>query len=340
MCGDATRVRQFLFRAAENQNVLRPDPESSYMRTGTLAALAATILLVSPAERVGAQTVAQATVPLIVEGNRPFIELTFRKPDGSVRKARFLIDTGGGGFLITEPLAHDLGLTWGPEIHEEGSKFAVVVSAPEVSVGDFRLDLNPKRTLVLIGASSSLPSTAPGHADGTIPGHVLAQYDIVFDYPGAMFTIARPSTLTHRGMELQMPVSKRSGFPRTEVVVDDTTYGLMIDTGASNTMVSEVALKAWGGSHPDWPRYPGAYGDAAMLGGQALETLFLPGAEWGSIHLEKFGVVSQHAGVFERYMSGMMAAPIIGSLAGNVLKSYRIELDYPDQRLYVSESGK
>jgi hypothetical protein len=130
MCGDATRVRQFLFRAAENQNVLRPDPESSYMRTGTLAALAATILLVSPAERVGAQTVAQATVPLIVEGNRPFIELTFRKPDGSVRKARFLIDTGGGGFLITEPLAHDLGLNWGPKYRKRAR------SSPWSSVTD------------------------------------------------------------------------------------------------------------------------------------------------------------------------------------------------------------
>ena len=310
------------------------------MRIRTLAALAATVILASQAGRLGAQAITQATVPLVVEGNRPFIELTFRKADGTVRKARFLIDTGGGGFLITEPLARDLGLRWGPVMHEEGSEFAVVASPPEVSVGTFRLDLNPERTLVVIGASTTLPRTAPGHADGTIPGHVLAQYDIVFDYPRAEFTIARGSTLTHHGMELPMPVGKPAGFPRTEIVVNDTTYGLLIDTGASNTMVSEVALKAWGASHPDWPRYPGAYGDAAMLGGQALETLFLPGAEWGSIHLAKFGVVSQHEGVFERYMSGMMAAPIIGSLAGNVLKLYRIELDYPDQRLYVSEGGK
>ncbi len=317
------------------------------MRIRTLAALAAlatAAVLIPAAARVGAQAVApvvaQATVPLIVEGNRPFIELSFHKPDGSVRKARFLIDTGGGGFLITEPLARDLGLRWGATTHEEGSEFAVVIDAPQVDVGNFRLKLNPQRTLVVIGTSSTLPRTAPGHADGTIPGHVLAQYDLVFDYPGKQFTIAQPHVLTHRGMERPMPVSKAAGFPRTEIVVNDTTYGLLIDTGASNTMVSEVALKAWGGSHPDWPRYPGAYGDAAMLGGQALETLFLPGAEWGSIHLAKFGVVSQHAGVFERYMSEMMAAPIIGSLAGNVLKSYRIELDYPDQRLYVSEGGR
>ena len=303
----------------------------------TLAALAATAILLPHPKCIGAQAVTHATVPLIVEGNRPFIELTFHKPDGSVRKARFLIDTGGGGFLITEPLARDLGLRWGSTTHEEGEDLAVVVGSPEVSVGDFRLKLNPQRTIVVIGKSSTLPPTAPGYADGTIPGHVLAQYDVVFNYPDEEFTIARPGVLTHRGTEIPMPVSSPSGFPRTEITVDDTTYGLLIDTGASNTMVSEVVLKAWGSSHTNWPRYAGAHGDAAMLGGQALETLILPRAQWGSVHLAKFSVVSQHKGVFERWMSGMMSAPIVGSLAGNVLKSYRIELDYANKRLYISE---
>ncbi|MEO7218590.1 MAG: hypothetical protein ABI026_10385 [Gemmatimonadaceae bacterium] len=310
------------------------------MRIHTLAALAATAILIPTAGRLDGQAIAQATVPLLVEGNRPFIELTFHKPDGSVRKARFLIDTGGGGFLITEPLARDIGLHWGPTMREEGAEFAVIDAPPETDVGNFRLNLNPQRTLVVIGASSTLSPAAPGHADGTIPGHVLAQYDVVFDYPAGKFTIADPGTMPHRGVQLPMTVGPRSGFPRTEIVVDGKTYGLLIDTGASFTMVSEVVLKAWGASHPDWPRYTGAYGDAATLGGQTLETMFLPGALWGSLQLAKFGVVSQHEGVFERYMSGMMAAPIIGSLAGNVLKFYRIELDYADQRLYISEGGK
>ncbi|MEO7042885.1 MAG: aspartyl protease family protein, partial [Gemmatimonadaceae bacterium] len=283
------------------------------MRIRAFAAVAASAILL-PAGCDRAPTISQATVPLIVEGDRPFVELTFHKPDGSVRKARFLIDTGGGGFLITEPLAHDLGLRWGPVTHEEGSQFGVVVGSPDARVGDFRLNLNPERTLVVVGASTTLPPAAPGHAEGTIPGHVLAQYDVVFDYPAKEFTIARPSSLTHRGVQLPMPVSKPAGFPRTEVVVDGTTYGFLIDAGASNTMVSETVLKAWGGRHPDWPRYTGAHGEAAMLGGQALETLSLPGAQWGSIQLSNFDVVSQRAGVFERYMTGMMSAPIIGSL--------------------------
>jgi hypothetical protein len=57
-------------------------------------------------------------------------------------------------------------------------------------------------------------------------------------------------------------------------------------------MVSEALLKAWGRDHTDWPRHPGAYGEAATLGGQTLETMFLPGGNWQSHKLEEFGVVS------------------------------------------------
>jgi hypothetical protein len=98
-----------------------------------------------------------------------------------------------------------------------------------------------------------------------------------------------------------------------------------------------VVLKAWGQRHPDWPRYPGAFGEAATLGGQTLETMILPQGRWGPFTLGEVGVTSQREGTFERYMSGMMRGAIVGSLAGNVLKSFRIELDYAHERLYLSQ---
>ena len=278
----------------------------------------------------------QVTVPLLVEGHRPFVELTFAKPDGSIRAARFLVDSGGGGFLLCEPLARDLGLEWGETTREEGQEFAQIKSAPKALVGGLQLDLNPDRVAVVIGSASILPAAAPGRAEGMFPGHVLARYHVVFDYPQAKFTLARPGVLTPRGDAYAMPVAQRSGFPRTELEIDGATYGFLVDTGASFTMVSEVALKAWGEAHPDWPRHPGAFGEAATLGGQTLETMFVPTARWGARELKEVGVVSQREGTFERYMSSMMAAPIVGSLAGNVLENMRVELDYPNQKLYLS----
>jgi predicted aspartyl protease len=286
-----------------------------------------------PARAAG--VVDHVTVPLLVEGNRPFIDVTFHLPNGSTRTARFLIDSGGGRFLMTESLARDLGLHPGPVQEEDGEKFAIADVPPKAFVGDFPLKLNPARVLIF-AQENLLPKAAPGHADGLFPGHVLAQYHVVFDYPKNTFTLALPGVLIPKGSAAPMPVSTPSGFPRTEIEVAGLRYGFLIDTGASFTMVSEVLLKSWGHDHPDWPRHPGAVGDAATLGGGVLETMLVPGGRWGGQQLQEFGVVSQREGTFERYMSSMMTAPIVGSLAGNVLKRFRLELDYPNAKLYVS----
>lgn len=64
--------------------------------------------------------------------------------------------------------------------------------------------------------------------------------------------------------------------------------------------------------------------------------MFVAHGMWGGQPLVDFGVVSRQAGVFEKWMSSMMTAPIVGSLAGNVLKRFRVDLDYPNQKLYLS----
>ena len=278
----------------------------------------------------------QVTVPLSIEGNRPFIDLTLERADGSKRSARFLVDTGGGAFLITETLARDLGLHWGKPEREEAHEIAFLATPPIALVGAMPLELDPHRVAVAIGATRILPPVAPGHEEGMLPGHVLAHFQVVVDYPKAKLTLARPGVLKPMGDALPMPVSKGAGFPRTEIDVDGTTYGFLIDTGASFTIVSEALLKPWGAKHPDWPRHPGAVGEAKTLGGTTLETMSVPSARWDSQQLSEFGVTSQKEGTFEHWMSSMMTSPIVGSLAGNVLKRFSVELDYPNEKLYLS----
>ncbi len=305
------------------------------MRQLTVSVL--TLGLLVTAVPVLAQTKPDSiTVPLAIEKNRPFVTITFRRPDGTTRTARFLVDTGGGGFLITEAIARDIGLEWGETMKEGRSEFAVVKKPPEAFVGSFPLELNPARVAVMIGSTNVLPNENAGHAEGMLPGHILSKYHVVFDYPKATFTLAKPGVLTPRGDASSMPVSKQAGFPRTELEVNGVKYGFLLDTGASFTMVSEALLKAWGTQHPDWQRHEGAFGEAATLGGQTLETMFVPRGAWQSHQLGEFGVTSQREGTFEQYMSQMMAAPIVGSLAGNVLRNFRVELDYPNQKLYLS----
>lgn len=143
-----------------------------------------------------------ATVPLHLEGDRPFIDVSFRKADGSTRAARFLVDTGGGGFLITEPLARELGLEWGQPQREEGDEFALAKARPSASVGEFPLKLNPQRVFVVLGKDNILPKAAPGKAEGMFPGHVLFRYHVIFDYPAGKFTIAQPGVIQPQGESL------------------------------------------------------------------------------------------------------------------------------------------
>ena len=113
-----------------------------------------------------------------------------------------------------------------------------------------------------------------------LPGHVLSRYHVVLDYAARTFSLGPPGAMRAHGDPLPMPVNRRSGFARTEVRVSGASFGMLVDTGASFTMVSEVVLKRWGAQHPDWPRHPGAFGDAATLGGSTLETMFVPHAVW------------------------------------------------------------
>jgi hypothetical protein len=76
--------------------------------TPRLSLFVAIVCACHPAAPDKPHDVDRATVPLLVEGNRPLIDVTFRKADGSTRTGRFVVDSGGGGFLIVEPLAKQL----------------------------------------------------------------------------------------------------------------------------------------------------------------------------------------------------------------------------------------
>ena len=60
---------------------------------------------------------------------------------------------------------------------------------------------------------------------------------------------------------------------------------------------------------------------------------------WGSYQLADVSVVSRDPGVFEERMSAWMAGPIIGALGGNVLKCFRVEIDYAAQTTYLTQAA-
>lgn len=57
----------------------------------------------------------------------------------------------------------------------------------------------------------------------------------------------------------------------------------------------------------------------------------------GSFHLADISIISRRSGMFEEWMADMMTGPIIGALAGNVLKCFRVEIDYANQTTYLQQ---
>jgi predicted aspartyl protease len=278
------------------------------------------------------------TVPLVVEFNRPFVDLEFTRPDGSARKARFWVDTGGGAFILVEPLARELGLELGQEMTEGGDRFAVI-KPPATRIGRMSLKLEGAEALVEMGKKTLMPGVA---VEGLLPGRVLKRYHVIFDYPGHRFTLAQPNTLKPRGVGLASPIHPRSGFPRLEAMIGGKTYGFLLDTGASFTMISAELLGKWATDHTDWPHVTGAVGAANMGLGpmEASATMMrLPQFNFTSLQLENVAVVSRPKGTFEKYMSEMMTDPIVGAIGGNVWRAFRVEIDYANGATYLEKTG-
>lgn len=282
---------------------------------------------------VMAQTV---TVPLIVEGNAPIVELEFPSAAG-VRKARFLVDTGGGGALILgSKLIADIGAEpTGPA--SQGRNSMVPLKPMPVKLGGLTLNLTGVR---IVGTPKRLGPSARDDAEGLLPGSLLKHYEVVFDYPARLFTLAKPGATTPRGTKIKTSISL-AGHPRIELRIGGETRGFLLDTGASFTMISHTVLERWAKANPGWPTAIGAVGFANMFGGPVEnEALMLRIAEIGigSITVKDVAAVSRLEDTFEKSMSRSMTAPIVGALAGNVLRDFRVEIDYKSGFTYLERA--
>src|ERR1035441_6586318 len=91
----------------------------------TLLVLVFTLTLGHQSSYAQGQPSAQSvSVPMSVEGNAPIVTLAFRRPDGIMRTARFIFDSGGGAIILDEGLATEIGLKpEGPAISDQGRQY-------------------------------------------------------------------------------------------------------------------------------------------------------------------------------------------------------------------------
>jgi hypothetical protein len=123
-------------------------------------------------------------------------------------------------------------------------------------------------------------------------------------------------------------------IPASGVTVNGTKYGLLLDTGSRATLAQRDLLERLSATHPSWPHSTGASGTADMPGSDGSEFLLrVPEVVWGTFHIRNVLFVSRPDAAYspDHFET---PEPIDGALGGNVLKNFRIEIDYPHGETY------
>lgn len=265
-------------------------------------------------------------VPLILDGNRVFVQMALVRPDGSIRNAIVNIDTGTVGTHICWNLFKELQLD---------QKKSLVLK-----IGEMQLQTDPADIRISYGGSFSIGSGLLVEAQ--MSPQAFRKYQVIFDYPNRTLTVALPGALKPEGIPVPCRIKKETGIISVAASIGGQEYQMAIDTGAAYTWISAPTVTEWVRAHPDWERGIGAVGPSNMMTvpytGEAsatvvriseikLASLSLP--QIGGLGIELRQDSNPNFNFFDWY-SEKNAVPVIGFLGGNVLKAFRLTIDYPN----------
>lgn len=207
-------------------------------------------------------------------------------------------------------------------------------------------------------------ATRKTFADGQIGAGFLSRFLVCVD-PGARRLALAPPEKEDADFDapwvplLLMPEgANRALYPFVHLLLRDRDgtfaggYGVLLDTGATTSMLDRGKIEWQHGAHPGWPLARGAFGDADMLGGRwAEEILGVP-----DVALSTAGPLARY-GLTERKVIGLGPARFVdrptgtwdqmfgsvevtmgshGALANDVLLRWRLVLDYRRARVYAT----
>jgi hypothetical protein len=273
------------------------------------------------------------TVPFSLDHNRMIVEVEFVRPDGTIRTARAWVDTGNQFLMVGEALARDLGLE-AAQPKDGTTQYSQVWASgtPRMRIRGMSLDMQGMTTEILPGAGL-LPGVP---AEANVPASALRHDHVVFDYPARRLTVARPGVLKPHGLAIPCAVNAETGLFQVEATLDGESVQLGVDNGSAGTWVSDTLTSAWQLRHPEWPHATGAVGSANFFG-FVFETkgvlMRLAQLGLGPMRVSDVGLLGLDQKLFDWY-SKKTAGPVVGFLGANVLKGFRLEVDYSNRTTY------
>ena len=264
-------------------------------------------------------------VPLIIEGDQILLEVEAKGPAG---KRKLLVNLNmGHGFS-----------GWMAHIYQEIG--FVRHSAVSFSIGGVPIEVAPGNSAMLDDAA--YPARQIGGAfffthkvEGSIQCGVLQNFDITLDYSQKTLTLAAPGTLPHDGAAVPIRTNEATGVSTVDFIVNGQRYPMVIDVGGAYTWIRPSTAEIWLKAHPEWARAKGAVGAANywMMDLPAEENgtvMRLPEVQIGPMKVANVGIFgsSQIENIYDEWQKDNTPEPVIAWLGANVLKHYRITIDY------------
>jgi hypothetical protein len=308
----------------------------------------------SPALAAGASVT--ATVPILLD-DRVYVELSFTRPDGTPRKAIALVNMGSAPLILSNALFREFQPTAGKPLHLQVGTLDIAVDGgavqPETMAFNAFIGINPFAHAATAEEMAAGPGgimkamTAPLNVEAVLPAGVLQHFQVVLDYGAKTLTLASPGAIKPEGVAVPVRLNAKTGFVMADVAVDGETQSFVLDCGGSFSAARDTL--AWRSRHPEWLRSVGGIGPANLVGLDGFEAvdpvLKIPGASLGGLTLDELGVMEiGPQSWFGRYATGALfwdriysdkaGETVYGWIGGNVMKSYRLTIDYPAHMTY------
>jgi hypothetical protein len=270
------------------------------------------------------------TTSFVIDGNRIYARLSFMRPDGSRRPAYAFVDMGRPSMDIKEQLLEDLHVDAG-----HGLSF---------DIGGMRVDVPASDVRREGGTGYSLGQGR--RVEAVLPAAVLSRYDVVIDYKARRLTLATSGTIRAVGTRVPFYLNTETGLIAVNAAIAGSQYVITIDNGSAYTWLRADSSQAWLAKDSRWQRGVGAVGPAnmTMIGDEteASGTLLrIPRVTVGAVTIDDVGTLAVSGGrgatpgqALLDWYATKNAVPVIGWIGGNVLRHYRLTMDYSHHMMY------
>jgi len=295
----------------------------------------------TPAPTEGTQTmVSAATVPIVLDSDRILIEVDFIRPDGGTRKALAWVNMGMSPPVLKKHLYRELAVDQGYPLAMRIGGISINVDSSAVVASPDGGDAEPQ----------FWPHFFSHNVEAVLQAGVLQNFQLVLDYSNRTLTLAQAGTLKPDGIAVPCRLNENTGLVTVDASVDGQFYPVVIDAGSGYSWFRGNTVAAWLRKHPEWECAKGAVGssNSNMMDydfEKSGTVLRVPGLTLGILHLENVGILGTGpilGSLGDRLFGDLFwdswqknaPEPVVGWIGANVLKQYRLTIDYPNHVSY------